>query len=148
MKIVSYDTGGITGCAWWQAGGRTGHINSAGLERAAAEDHMRIFVPWADLVVIEQLTITANSHKKTRDLIPAIELVGVAKYFARVFETTWMEQMPVEVMKFASNDKLKRIGWHVPGPDHENDARRHILTVIVERGLIDPRSIMRPEGGT
>jgi hypothetical protein len=125
----------------------TGDVASWAMTRADAEDHMRVFIPWADIVVIEKLTITANSHKKSRELQPSIELVGVAKHYARLFEKEVIEQMPSEVMKFASNDKLKRLGWYVPGPDHQNDARRHLLTVIVDREYIDRRTILRPEGG-
>ena len=108
---------------------------------------MRLWIPWADLVIVEKLTITAQTAKKSRDIQQGIELVGVVKHYARLYERELVEQTPGDAMRFATNEKLKRIGWHVPGPDHQNDARRHILTVIVERRLIDPRSIMRPEGG-
>ena len=149
MKIVSYDTGKMTGCGMWYPNGMpTGDVASWAMPRAGAEDHMRTFIPWADLVIVEKLSITQQTVKKTRDIQEGIELVGVVKHYARLFAKEVEEQQPADVMRFADNRKLKRIGWYVAGPDHENDARRHILTVIAERGLIDLRSIMRTEGGT
>lgn len=144
LKIVAYDTGKLTGVAW--------HFTNAGMliesdqyEREQAEDHMASFIPWADIVICEKLSITAATVRKTRDIQPAIEMVGLVKYLCRVHQKELVEQPPSDVMGFATNDKLKRIGWYpIPGAkgDHQSDARRHILALLADRRLIDLSTLL------
>lgn len=152
MKISSWDTGGTTGVSLWtpEAG-----VWSTALKRADAEDLMFEVIPQCDHVVFERLTINAGTLKKTRDVQEAIELTGPIKYLCRIHgfvdwrqarpgDRTLKYQAPGDVMRFADNKKLKRIGWHVPGPDHQNDSRRHLLVRLAEMRLID-LSILLPK---
>ena len=132
MKVSAFDTGGTTGVAAWQ----DGIIWSRNVPAAEVYDEMEMLIPKSDLVILEQLTITAVSYKK-KDLKFAIELAGVVKYLSSRAGVELYEQLPVDAMRFATDEKLKRIGWYVPGPDHQRDARRHILARLAELGLLD-----------
>jgi hypothetical protein len=139
VRILALDTGGTTGAAIWQ----DEEIWSAALADPDVEEFMRVQIPLADLVITEQLVISMATIKKGRQIQRAIELVGVARYLCRQEGVELYDRSkPGEVMGFATDDKLKRIGWYVPGPDHERDARRHILTWLCDHGMFDLRRLL------
>ena len=150
VRFLSIDTGNLSGVAAfdteWIADGTWCQPWSDELEPHALEDFIAAQVGWADEVILEQLVITTATGKKTRDIQLAIELAGVVKYWCRVTGTKLEEQLPVEAMRFATNDVLKRVGWHVKSSkDHQNDARRHLLTRIAELRLIDLVTLLPAE---
>lgn len=153
MRVSAWDTGGTTGVALWTP---EDGVWSAGLKRPEAEDLMVEVIPKCDHVIYERLTINEGTLRKTRDVQLAIELTGLIQHLcrvngfldwrkAKVGDRTVTYQAPGEAMRFATNQKLKRIGWYVPGPDHQNDARRHLLVWIAERRLIDLSTLLPKE---
>jgi hypothetical protein len=153
MKFSAWDTGKSTGVVLWTP--ETGPW-SAALPREEAEDLMVEVIPVCDHVVYERLTINEGTLRKTRDIQLAIELTGLLQYLTRVHgfvdwrkakkgDRTVCYQAPGEAMKFATNEKLKRIGWYVPGPDHQNDARRHLLVRLAEMRAFDLTTLLPKE---
>lgn len=128
----------MTGIALWTP---SDGVWSTALPQHEAEDWLAHEIFYANRkpteIVLEQLVISAATVRKGRQVQRAIEMAGVVKYFARTAGIPLEEQMPSSVMNFARDEVLKRIGWYVKGPDHQRDARRHILTRLAERRLID-----------
>lgn len=91
-----------------------------------------------DLIVYERFQITPKTASKTtQGSGTAIELIGVLRYFAYVGGFKLEEQRPSDAMNFASDDKLRRIGWYKPGRDHARDAMRHLLLAAVRHNQVD-----------
>lgn len=137
-RILAIDTGHMTGLALWTP---EDGIWSIALPDTEAEDWLAHEIFYANRkpteLVLEQLAITQATIRKGRQVQRAIELAGTVKYFARTAAIPLVEQKPGEVMKFARDTVLKQIGWYVTGPDHQRDARRHILARLAELRLID-----------
>ena len=145
MKIVTYDTGPTCGVAQWRPSVGLGEVWSANIPRAEAEEHMRDVIHLADAVVLEKLTISRATLKKTREVQEAIEMAGVVKHYARLAGVPVTEQMPASAMNLVTDEKLKRMGWYVPGPDHQRDARRHLVVYLLDNRLIDPHTLLPKE---
>jgi hypothetical protein len=138
MNILAFDTGKVTGVGAW----KDGVVWSDNMTRDATEDFMYWKIREADIVICEKLVISQGTIRKSREIQPAIEMVGLARALARWGGAEFVEQMPAEVMGFATDEKLKRIGWYVAGPDHQRDARRHLLTLLANRRMVDLGSLL------
>ena len=140
MNVLAVDPGGTTGLATWIGG-----VHRAWAEpfEAAQVVAHRYLADRGDeklgLVVFESFTITAQTLRKTRDGAKAIEFIGVARYLTRCFGVEFETQSPADAKSFASDSKLKALGWRCPGPgDHAKDASRLLLLALVRRQLLDP----------
>lgn len=91
-------------------------------------------------VVGERYTITAATAKKTQQPW-SLEVIGVTKYLAHKFGCgTVTLQAPADAKKFATNDRLRAMGWWVPGTaGHDKDALRHLMIRLVNQGWSDER---------
>lgn len=145
MKVVTYDTGPTCGVAQWRPTVGLGEVWSANMPREEAELHMRDVIMHADVVVLEKLTISMATIKKTREVQVAIEMAGVVKHYARLYDKPVTEQQPSQAMNLVTDEKLRRMGWYVPGPDHQRDARRHLVVYLLDHRLIDPRTLLPKE---
>lgn len=60
----------------------------------------------------------------------ALHIAGYAR--GRAPQIGWRFQtQPTSIKKFATNDKLKRLGWYTPTKGgHVNDALRHLLHAL------------------
>jgi len=142
VKIIAFDTGDTTGIASWNGE----KVQSWALPREEAEDFAAHAIPEADQVITEQLVISMATAKKGRQVQDAIEMVGLIRALCRWYKTPLYDKSkPGEVMNFISNEKLKRLDLYVPGPDHENDARRHLVTWLVEHGVWDRSILLKKE---
>ena len=134
------DPGGTTGLATWIGGVHRAWAEP--FERAQTEVHRYLVMDRDEklgLVVFESFTITAQTLRKTRDGTKAIEFIGVARYLTRCFGVEFETQSPADAKGFATDSKLKALGWKTPGPgDHSKDASRHLLLALVRRQLLDP----------
>ena len=92
-------------------------------------------------LVVERYTITPETIKKSRQT-DALEIIGALKYFARHYNAGWAMQMPSEAKAFATDAKLRRVGWYQQGLGHANDASRHLLCYAVRNKLIDPTRLL------
>lgn len=82
------------------------------------------------LVVCESFIINATTHKKSPQPY-SMELIGVLRYLCEYHEVPFKLQTPADAKRFSTDDKLKRLGWWVPGQDHADDALRHLLLALV-----------------
>jgi len=95
------------------------------------------------LVVLERFTINAETAKKsTQGSKTAIELCGVVRYLAHVGGYKLEEQAPVDAKSFVTDEKLKRLGWYTPGPDHARDATRHLVLAAIRHQALDSRLLL------
>ena len=154
MRILTIDPGLTTGLAYanFEDGSLPVPFTDMphGFEAAvnAFNDFLDSEMPtyrYPDLVVIEKFTINAQTAKKsTAGSNLAIELIGAAKYLAYMINIPVEEQSPADAKNFATDAKLRRIKWHRPGPDHQNDALRHLLLAAVRHQQLD-LSLLLPQ---
>lgn len=87
-------------------------------------------------VIAESFLITVNTAKNTQ--APwSLELIGVIRYMTkRNIDAAIILQKPGDAKAFSSDDKLKAMGFYVPGMKHANDAARHLLLHAAKSGLL------------
>ncbi len=127
------DPGKASGLAYSVAG----DCRTWTLDRTETEDWLELWVRRADLVVVESFIINAGTIKKAREGNVSLELIGVARYLARKARTEFKLQTPSEAKSFSTDEKLRRIGWHVRESDHQRDARRHLVLALATAGEPD-----------
>lgn len=90
------------------------------------------------IIISESFLITPNTAKNTQ--APwSLELIGVARYAAQKYTGRDLQtQMPSAAKRFASDARLRHIGWWTKGKGgHANDAARHLLLFEATRGYIE-----------
>jgi hypothetical protein len=95
-----------------------------------------------DLVIVSESFIITQQTPKNTQAPWSLELIGVARMVSR----TWCgrdlhKQDPASAKRFASDARLKHLGWHKPGKGHANDAARHLLLLLATRAWI-PQSTL------
>ena len=148
-RILTIDPGVATGLSVWQPNPDEGPYATI-LPRIEAEDFVADRLGYgekdaatADIVIIETFVISQATAKKSRAGAESIEMIGLVRWMCRRQNITLVESRPSDAMNFATDEKLKRIGWYVPGPDHARDALRHLLMYCAEHGFIDPVQLLR-----
>jgi len=149
MRILAVDPGPSCGVAWADFHAPSGKplwVKTDILQEfgpTCDELEYRLMMDDFDLVVVEKFTINAGTIKKdTKGSKYAIELTGVIRYAAWSYRTPLEEQAPADAMNFVTNDKLKRLGYYTPGPDHANDAMRHLILAAVRHKQINLQSLI------
>ena len=103
-----------------------------------------LMLGFPDLVIVERFTINLATTKKSRGgSNEAIELIGVTRYFCEFYGSEMAQQSPADAKNFCSDEKLKRLGWYVPGPDHARDALRHLVLAAVKCKILDPATLLQ-----
>lgn len=88
-----------------------------------------------ELAIISEAFLITNQTVKNTQATWSLELIGVARYVAQAYTMQdLILQAPSSAKRFSSDARLKALGWHVPGQGHANDAKRHLLLYLVERG--------------
>lgn len=84
-------------------------------------------------VVCESFIIGPQTYKKTQ--APwSLKGWGVVEFLCMKNEVPLIIQKPVEAKSFASNEKLKAVGfWHVGDAGHANDSIRHSVTYMAKK---------------
>jgi hypothetical protein len=139
--ILAIDPGLTTGWANLDPDGgfRSGETKPPILFLSDVERMLRGPFPWA--MVCERYVITPETIKKSRQADP-LEIIGTLKYFAEKYQTLIQFQGPAEAKTFATDKKLKALGWFRPGLGHANDAARHLLCYWVKHGLVKPEALI------
>lgn len=84
-------------------------------------------------LAVERFVITAQTAKNTQ--APwSLEVIGVTRYFAQRWCVPLVLQSAASAKTFATDRRLKQLGWYVPGRGHGNDAARHLLLFLIQRG--------------
>lgn len=102
-------------------------------------------------VVCESFTITQRSMTQRGERCWAIEQAGVLQQFSRQrgrlgWATSYVEQSPADAKGFATDAKLRRVGWWATGQEHCRDAARHALLHAVRRGHAAPADLLNDKG--
>lgn len=146
MKIIALDTGHTTGLALWDSKkGETlpEQLWLGMLPREEAEDWAARWIPHVDQVITEQLVISQRTIQTGRQVQDAIESVGAIRYLCRIHSTPLYDKSkPNEVMRFITDERLKKLNVYVKGPDHPRDAGRHLITFLAEHNLLDRRLLL------
>jgi hypothetical protein len=136
--ILTVDPGLVTGWATWDApyhkGFQSGMVEGRfkfyewfyGLQRA----HWEHDPTTAFSVVIEKFTVNLQTAKKS----PQPDAMLITGHIEAICVRDGLSlgtQLPSQAMSFGTNEKLKLLGWYKPGPDHPNDAARHLLLWMV-----------------
>jgi hypothetical protein len=97
------------------------------LDRAAQLD---------DVLIVESFVIGQATLRKGRGENWSLESIGAIRYLhRRMGEPCILHfQQASSVMRFATNEKLRAVGWWTQGQEHARDATRHILTYLATRG--------------
>jgi hypothetical protein len=103
------------------------------------------WIAWADAVVCEGFVISGQRAKEAN---VTVEMIGVLRYLSAKAGKPFVVQPP-GAFRFAGSDKLKRLGWYRPGPDHARSAAGHLVKFLAERNLIDAARLLpsAAEGG-
>lgn len=99
----------------------------------------------SDLTLIwEDFHITVETAKKTPQPW-SLHLIGLMLYYCWKYDVPFSVQSPVR-KGFASNDKLRRVGfWHKGGEGHANDGYRHLMIYIADNNPNWVRKLLAPE---
>lgn len=129
MKILALDPGGTSGIATWTDGvfdswesaplDALRHIEAGDLDGVACES----WIPRPGIRTFQP---------------EALESIGAARYLCWRQGIPFKLQSPAEAKRFATNEKLAKLGWRKPSPGgHRDDAARHLLVITVRLGLVD-----------
>ena len=133
MIILAVDPGRTTGWATYTPG-LPSAVPSA--EQAIDVEFIDRVIPWiADVatrtplrIVVERFVISGGTMRKSRgDENWSIEQIGLLRHHARWAGAEFDLQSAGDAKKFATDARLKEIGWWMKGRDHANDALRHLL---------------------
>lgn len=127
--IVAIDPGGATGIAFL---GERGAFETRTVD--GGFDGMSDFLVWlglgnVDAVVIENFVPRGGALSTQLD---ALHIIGAVKHECRQRGIPLILQTPTQAKSFATNDKLKAVGWYTVGADHERDAARHMLVYVAK----------------
>lgn len=93
-------------------------------------------------LVSESFVITQATLKKSRENW-SLEFIGLLRYWSESRLSRELTlQSPSQAKSFCDDDRLKKIGWFLPGNVHANDAARHLLLYMVENKMFDLRALV------
>ena len=142
MKVLAVDPGKRTGLALWvshtdkdakQYGEHQSWIEDWQQSMATIE----AWVPNVDHLVVERFTISQGTVKKAAEAGWSMGGIGCCQYWAAKHGVPITLQSPADAMNFAPRAKLERLGWRKPGPDHADDATRHLVLWLANNRAID-----------
>lgn len=137
MRLLAIDPGLTTGWMIWEDGfayagqveGPNGFLNLAWSE-----------MPAADVVVVEDFKITDRTMRTTREPW-SLHIIGAVSWMAQCHDTELVMQTPADAKSFATDAKLRRLGWPLKG-DHAKDAGRHALLYLVRSGALTGKDLL------
>lgn len=144
--IVGVDPGKMTGWASYRCSG-----DSFTSRQDPQDAFVDVIVPWIEstawrtdvLVICERFVVSSGTVRKSRgDENWSAEQIGVLRHTCRRYGVPFELQSPSDAMKFATNDRLKEIGWHLPGRDHANDAARHVLLGVARHRPLEVQRLL------
>ncbi len=133
--IVALDPGKETGWARLSVGYDTFASGQLPWYDALYFIHETLKQGFKPIIVCEDFIYTRETLKKSRQ-VWSTEGIGVLRFLTHQYECEFILQTPSAAKSFATNTKLKKIGWYKPGKDHANDAARHLMVYAVGHGLI------------
>lgn len=93
-------------------------------------------------VLAESFVITVATAKKSAQPW-SLYVIGALRYLAAKHGAEGPRlRSAADAKRFATNDKLRRIGWYRPGQPHATDAHRHLLVWAVDEGHVPARDVL------
>lgn len=135
--VLAVDPGGTTGYAWWMEGdSRPAVAEEKPLEFLRTADGWLSALGSQTIVACERFTIGSQTRAKTQQT-DALEQIGALRYLASKHGAEFVLQAPADAKRFATDARLKALGWWVPGKGHGMDACRHLLLRLASDGRVD-----------
>lgn len=133
--VIWLDPGQTTGIATYNFNG--GYFLSSQHDfHATGEAIDGLLREYDDAVVGWEQYIIAPGHRGTAAF--SLEVIGMAKWLAHLHDATTLQPVPSAARKLGSDDKLKKLGWYIPGMRHANDASAHMLAWLLRTKLLLP----------
>jgi len=130
--VIAFDPGGTTGGALYTPS--TDYFDSFQIEggREGFWEYARRYeIVRGGPVVCEDYIINAGTASKSQQTDP-LRIAGYLEGTCYASGTAFILQTPAQAKRFASDDKLKHLGWWNPTTGgHANDAARHLLTYMI-----------------
>ena len=135
MRILAIDPGGTTGFVYY---------DENPLVHGQRDDwkaFCEMVEEWLDQslidqIVIESYQITSETIRKTRQYEPLM-IIGTVYFLAGKYNVP-VKLQGRQIKAFATDTKLKNMGWWFPGQQHARDAARHLLGYLVDTEQVDP----------
>ena len=86
-------------------------------------------------VIVERWDVRYDTFAKTNQDDPRYIIGYVEGLVRRLDYLHYAEQRPGEAKGFATNDKLRALGWYTGGEGHADDATRHLVTFLAKAGV-------------
>lgn len=90
----------------------------------------------------ERYTINAQTHKLTSQPA-ALETIGVCKYLASLHRCHVLLPAQQHTPDTVDRERLKLLGWWVPGKDDAQSAAAHMLNWLLRENELPPRERQR-----
>ena len=98
----------------------------------------------SELVLVAESFMIGPQTVKNTQAPWSLEVIGVARYVSQHFtKRDLVLQAPASAKRFASDARLKHMDWYKPGKGHANDASRHLLTVLANRGWLPTEELRK-----
>ena len=128
--VLAVDPGLTTGWATWHYG-EPGYFTQTEGQMEFLDQAVQILDIYQPEVVCEAYIITGETAKKSRQYEP-LEIIGALRWECHRRGLPFKLQTPAQAKGFATDDKLKALGWYNASKGgHSNDAARHLLTYMV-----------------
>lgn len=129
MRILAVDPGTVTGIADYDKQ-RGVFFNEVKGGVKGFVDAVRHSLPLYDVVVCESFVISPRTLRVSR-VHDSLDIIGWLKGEEGYTYPELVMQTPAQAKQFATDDKLRRLGWYNATKDgHANDAARHLLTYL------------------
>lgn len=80
--------------------------------------------------------IVTSGGSRTGTAAPSLETIGMVRWLCLSHDIMLLRPMPSSTRKLGSEEKLKQLGWYVPGKRHANDAAMHMLSWLLREGKL------------
>jgi hypothetical protein len=101
----------------------------------------QVCAAWTNRLAIgwEAFTINSETHKKTREGInDAMHVIGVCRYLTDKHGCRFLGEAHQHTPGPDDRDRLRRLGWWVPGKDDAQSAACHMLRWLKRSGELTP----------
>lgn len=130
-EVLAIDPGGTTGLF---VSSGTGPVEAHEYKPDDAADFIHEYVRNRGVLVVCESFVPRPGVRTWQP--DALYLIGYAMHSCRQEEVDFRLQTPAQAKKFATDAKLKHLGWWWPGHGHAMDAARHALVASIHIGTV------------
>lgn len=140
--ILGVDPGKATGLALYGTQAKAFLLQWSGSSDDAM-DYCYDFIPKYTstkiLVACERFDISVGTAKLGRTAVNwSIEQAGVLRHLCRRHSAGFVLQDRATPKHMAPDARLREVGWYQKGPDHVNDATRHVVLALARQYKVPP----------